>query len=206
MALNIEAIEAELRTRRPVTTQRVSALEQMCSREDGRKGKQENNYEIERDDSVSINQLEAYLFVSRLKLDSLYEHVLGGPVAALHNIDNIARLLPPTPGVYFICANSVKTEEQEVIYVGMTESGFDKRLSSSHHALKKISGMRKYSECLLSLKYTSLYPGMDIDAIEGAAISYFDPPVNVVKTFPNREVMQKFINRAIFLFQQDVED
>jgi hypothetical protein len=208
MALNTDAIDASIRQRR-------SALEQikLGSYADEVAGNikkailsgKEHEYGIASREAVTITQLEAYMFVSELNFGSLYEHVLGGPVEAMANIDNISRLLPPTPGIYFICANSVIIERQDVLYVGMTEAGFDRRLSSAHHALNKIFWDKKYRNSILSLKYVSLYSDMDVREIESAAISYFDAPVNVAKSFPDKKLMEDFIYRVRLLFNEKVD-
>lgn len=207
MALNTEAIDAD----RYYPSRRKSALEQMRSGDRAEKIKKavlegrEHEYGIVNKEAVSINQLEAYMFVHSLKMHSLYEHVLGVPSEAIANIDNISRLLPPTPGIYFICSTVLEDELSSIVYIGMTEAGFDRRLSSAHHAITKLCWDKRYKRTLLTLKYVSLYSDMDIEMIEAAAISYFEPTINVVKTFPPRGLMDNFIERARFLFNEEVE-
>lgn len=139
--------------------------------------------------ALTASQLEAWEFVKRLSLPQLWNQPIGLGSEVLQNLDWVQRMMPPVAAVYFICVE----DETGImpVYIGMTKAGLDRRVSSRHHGA--IGAMREYSDQYLCLRYVPLSEGMNIEDLESAAISWWEPPLNVHKPMPSRKEIQLYV-------------
>jgi hypothetical protein len=145
--------------------------------------------------ALAASQLEAWEFVKRINLSALWNQPIGLGSEFLQNLDWVQRMMPPVAAVYFICVE----DETGVmpVYIGMTKAGLDRRVSSRHHGA--IKAMREYRDQYLCLRYVPLSEGMNIEDLEVAAISWWEPPLNVHQPMPSRKEIQIYVEelRAI---------
>ena len=139
--------------------------------------------------ALTASQLEAWQFVKRISLDGLWNQPIGSGRRLLESMDWVGRMLPPVPAVYFVCVEDVTGIMP--IYIGMTRAGLDKRIGSHHGVSIKAAG--EYSKSFLMLRYIPITDAMDISVIEAAAISLWEPPLNIQKPMPPKAEIEKYI-------------
>lgn len=139
--------------------------------------------------SLTISQLEAWSFVKRISLDGLWNQPVGPGRQVLESMDWVGRMLPPVPAVYFVCVEDVTGIMP--IYIGMTRAGLDKRIGSHHGVSPKTA--REYAKSFINLRYIPICDAMDISVIEAAAISFWDPPLNIQKPMPSKIEIERYI-------------
>lgn len=139
--------------------------------------------------SLNVSQIEAWLFVQRINLDGLWNQPIGPGREVLMSMDWVGRMLPPVPAVYFVCVEDVTGIMP--VYIGMTRAGVDKRISGQHGVSFKAA--LEYAKSFLCLRYIPISDAMDIASIEAAAISFWDPPLNIQKPMPPKTEIERYI-------------
>lgn len=139
--------------------------------------------------AFTVSQIEAWFFVKRINLNDLWSQPIGLGRDVFQSMDWVGRMLPPVPAIYFVCVEDVTGIMP--IYIGMTKVGLDRRIGQHHGVVLKAA--LNYSKEYLCLRYIPLSDAMDISSIESAAISWWNPPLNIQRSFPGRDDVEIYI-------------